>query len=42
MEDWEKIIVTMVYVRNQLMKADKGNLWEYYWPKVAATKKEIS
>lgn len=41
MEDWKLNIVTLVYVRDQLMKADKEQVWEYYWPEVAATKNEL-
>lgn len=41
MEDWKLNIVALVYVRDQLMKADKEKIWEYHWPNVAATKEEI-
>lgn len=40
MEDWKLNIVALVYVRDQLMKADKEKIWEYHWPNIAATKEE--
>lgn len=38
---WKELVVRMLDVRNDLYKADKSGLWQYYYPEVAATRKEV-
>lgn len=41
MNKWKERLVEMLTVRNELYKADKGHLWEYHYPEVAAEISEI-
>lgn len=41
MDKWKERLVEMLMVRNELYKADKGQLWEYHYPEVAAELSEI-
>lgn len=41
MNRWKKRLAEMLMIRNELYKADKGQLWEYYYPEVAAELSEI-
>lgn len=41
MDKWKERLVEMLMVRNELYKADKGQLWEYHYPEVAAESSEI-
>lgn len=41
MDLWEELIIKMLKVRNDLYIADKNRLWQYYYPEVAATQREI-
>ncbi len=41
MDKWKERLVEMLMVRNELYKADKGQLWEYHYPEVAAKISEI-
>lgn len=41
MDEWKERLVEMLMVRNELYKADKGQLWEYHYPEVAAELSEI-
>lgn len=41
MERWKELIVIMLNVRNNLLKADTSGLWQYDFPEVAATKEEV-
>lgn len=41
MDKWKERLVAMLMVRNELYQADKEQLWEYYYPEVAAEMSEI-
>lgn len=41
MDKWKERLVEMLMVRNELYKADKGQLWEYHYPEVAAEISDI-
>ena len=41
MDKWKERLVEMLMVRNELYKADKGQLQEYHYPEVASELREI-
>lgn len=41
MDKWKERLVEMLIVRNELYKADKGQLWEYHYPEEAAEVSEV-
>lgn len=41
MDRWKERLAEMLIVRNELYKADKGELWEYHYPEEAAELSEI-
>jgi len=40
-EEWKNNIVTMIYVKQQLMKLDINGMWPHHFPEVAATEEQI-
>ncbi len=42
MKKWKELIVIMLIVQDEMMKADVNNLWEYYYPKVAGKMSDIT
>ena len=41
MDKWKERLVEMLMIRDELYKADNGQLWEYHYPEVAAELREI-
>ena len=41
-EDWKNRIVTMTYVKQELMKLDKKGIWPHYFPELAANEDDLS
>jgi len=41
LEDWKKAIITMIQVKQEVIKHDKIGLWHQHLPAVAATDKQI-
>lgn len=40
-EDWKNEIVTMVYVKQELMKLDVKGIWPHHFPEIAAIEEQI-
>ena len=41
-QKWKELIVIMLMVQDEMMKADNDNLWEYHYPKVACKPSDIT
>jgi len=40
--DWRLYIIRMIEVKQELFDADKERLWEYHWPRVAASEATLA
>jgi hypothetical protein len=40
-DEWKNRIVTMIYIKQELVKLDVNKIWPHYFPEVAADEEEI-
>ena len=40
-DEWKNNIVTMIHVKQELMKQDVGKIWPHYFPEVAANEEDL-